>query len=230
LVEFTSAAGKLTYFQVESIISPDERSPSIEVERNSDGETDLAPQQEEIIYDVEGDIVLVVGLSQSHKFQLSSKRLASTSAEWEDLIASAKEAGSGTISLPDDDPKSVTIFLQIVYLQFSALPRFINFQELYSLARLSQKYQVRKLFQPFALRWTEPFIREELDPEQTEWILISHEFYIDYIHERWVEHLARSTEKDENGCIVYRGHKLADLLPDYDRGYRSKSKTAPCSS
>jgi hypothetical protein len=197
--------------------------PSTSVEDDADD-----AHQQETIYDPEGDIALIVGPSQTHKFQLSSKLLASTSAIWKDLIDSAKETGSRTVHLPDDGPVSVSVLLQIVHLRFSVLPRSFTFQELYSLARLSHKYQVYKLFQPFVLKWTEPFIREKLDPEQTEWILISWEFRIEYIFERWLDHLSRSTEKDEDGCTMYKDHKLAELLPDGRPGEYGKSIAELC--
>ena len=210
------------------VLTPTESSISVEVDADDDGRTDLASHQQEIIYDAEGDIALIVGQGQTHKFQLSSKLLALTSAIWKDLIASVKEAGLSTIYLPNDDPVAMTLLLQIVHLQFTVLPQYITFQELYSIARLSQKYQVYKLFLPFAWRWTEPFIREDLDPEQTEWILISWEFCIEYIFKQWLNHLSLNAKKDEDGCTVYRDQKLTELLPDACRDIYSKSVAELC--
>lgn len=185
--------------------------------------------QQDTVYDAEGDLALIVGKDNTHKFQLSSKLLASTSTVWKDLIAAAKEVDSTTIHLPDDDPWSISILIHIINLQFTILPRSITFQELYSLACLSQKYQVSELLLPFVWRWAAPFIREVLDPQETQWILISWEFGIEYMFKQWIDHLLCNAEKNDDGCIVYRDHQLADLLPENSRDQCSMSITDPIS-
>ncbi|KAF2455416.1 hypothetical protein BDY21DRAFT_75818 [Lineolata rhizophorae] len=165
------------------------------------------------VFDAEGDITLFVGRDKVHEFRMCSSWLASASETWADMVDSAMATDSQSIQLPDDDPLALKLMLQIVHFQFSRLTKFITLQELYSIAMLSQKYRVRELFKPFVENWIRQLARERLDADQTEWILISYEFGASDIFLQWMDHLARNAEKDEDGCVIYRGRKLAELFP-----------------
>ncbi|PGH12692.1 hypothetical protein AJ80_06638 [Polytolypa hystricis UAMH7299] len=141
-------------------------------ENSDDDEGSDNTLPKEIVYDTNGDTVLVVGPVE-HRFQF----------------------------LLEDDPKSTAIFLDIVHHRYSALPLFFTFQELYSLAQLSHKYELRDLFNAHAARWVQPFIKEELKQ----------------IFESWLEHICGNSEKDKEGNLVYFGRKVRDWLPPAKR-------------
>ncbi|KAJ9200642.1 hypothetical protein DTO021D3_2667 [Paecilomyces variotii] len=165
----------------------------------------------------EGDLMLVVGSNKIRTFKTISSLLASTSPVWKDRVALVKNQGSRSLRLPNDDPKTMLLFLKIIHLLFSELPKKIPFDQLYSLTRFCDRYQVRHLFLPFVPRWFAPFIRDNLNPERTEWIFIAAVWDIDYMLNSWLSHVSWNARKDINGDLSYGGRKVADLLPDYCR-------------
>jgi hypothetical protein len=177
----------------------------------------------ETIYDPDGDLELIVGMDPPHHFRLSAKRLKSTSHVWQDVVTVSHEDIPKKVQLADDDPESMSILLNIVHLRFSELPRYLIFEKLISLARLSHKYKSHELFQPFVAKWIDPFIRKELYQDRPEWILIAWEFSLRAIFEHWLEYLCRECEKDEDGELVLRGRKLAELVPEAHEGKYGKA-------
>ncbi|KAJ9300922.1 hypothetical protein DTO271G3_2086 [Paecilomyces variotii] len=165
----------------------------------------------------EGDLMLVVGSNKIRTFKTFSSLLASTSPVWKDRVTLAKNQGSKSLHLPNDDPNSMLLFLKIVHLLFPELPKKVPFDLLYSLTRFCDKYQVRHLFIPFIPRWFAPFIRDNLKPERTEWIFIAAVWEIDYMLNSWLSHVCWNARKDSDGDLSYGGRKVADLLPDFGR-------------
>jgi len=165
----------------------------------------------------DGDLMLVVGSNKIRTFKTFSSLLASTSPVWKDRVTLAKNQGSRSLHLPNDDPNSMLIFLKIVHLLFPELPKKVPFDLLYSLTRFCDKYQVRHLFIPFIPRWFAPFIRDNLKPERTDWIFIAAVWEIDYMLNSWLSHVCWNARKDSDGDLSYGGRKVADLLPDYCR-------------
>ncbi|GAD96457.1 hypothetical protein NCU04436 [Paecilomyces variotii No. 5] len=165
----------------------------------------------------DGDLMLAVGRKHVKIFKTFSSLLASTSLIWNDLVVKAERESFSSLQLPNDDENSMLLFLQIAHLRFAELPRHISFEELYLLTRFCDKYQVRHLFLPFVTRWIMPFIRNDLDPANAEWLSISLVWEIEYILYPSLGHVFWNAKKDANGALSYAGHPLADLLPD---GYR----------
>lgn len=174
------------------------------------------PPPETIVYDPDGDLVLVIrdDYQEEYHLQVSSKILASTSPVWRDLIPTTPASASEkmTISLTDDF-LSLTIFLRIIHVQFKYLPFSIKFQEVYNLARFSEKYKVYEILFPFVGRWIEPFLRDKLDPERVEWVLIAWEFCMGDVFTGWVEYFCQTAETDVDGKVLYRGREVAELFP-----------------
>ncbi|PGH19118.1 hypothetical protein AJ80_04196 [Polytolypa hystricis UAMH7299] len=170
--------------------------------------------QQQTVYDPEGDVLLIVGQTDPNRFLTSSKLLISISSVWKDLIESTAQSDMKTINLPDDNATCISIMLQIAHLQFSALPKTLSFQEIYALACLSRRYLAHELFMPFVPGWLRPYIRKQLDPKYTEWMLIAWEFRVGAILEAWMDHLCVNSAKGSDGSLVFRGHRLDDLLPD----------------
>lgn len=202
----------------------------LEISLRDSRSTDLASEQQEGNHGPDGDMdmTLIVGQSNIKTFKTLSSLLASTSSIWKDRVNTAKEAGSKSLHLPNDDPDTMLLFTQIVHLRFSDLPKSISFEQLHSLSRFCDKYQVRHLFLPFMPRWASPFIRETLDPAQPEWLCISAVWEIEYILYPWLDHLCWNTRKDCDSSLTYSGLKLTELLPDSCRDRISTSLTSSC--
>lgn len=204
-------------------------------ENNEDkweGVNPSSPRAKSIVYDPNGDLTLTMNPSSDyddqsqHNFHVSSKLLSHTSPVWNDLTSDASVSTSSenmTISLNDGDCHSLDIFLKITHFQFSELPPLISFEDLYNLARFSEKYGVFEMLLPFVKTWIEPFLREELDPERVEWVLIAWEFCLAHVFAKWLVYLCQEAEKDTDGKLLYRGRRVAGLFPEACREKYSKS-------
>lgn len=191
-------------------------------------EVDSTPPQppaEITVYDPEGDLVLILPPDEGDSnnqaerhFRVSSRLLASTSSIWKDRITTTststsevKDKKQMTISLTDDF-NSLAIFLKIIHLRFSTLPTTLPFQDVYNLARFSEKYAVYEMFLPFVRGWIEPLLIKELHL-RVEWILIAWEFCLAGVFDRWLTLLSYDSKANEDGTIIYGGREVAKLLP-----------------
>lgn len=75
---------------------------------------------------------------------------------------------------------------------------------------------------PFVGRWVERFLRKDLDPERTEWVLIAWEFCLKMVFVAWLERLSQDAEKDADEKIMYRGKEVSGLFPETCRERYSK--------
>lgn len=200
-----------------------------EKEEGNDG-SDSNPQSEPTrpiemaIYDPDADLVLTISPEEGDKdqveyhFRVSSKALASSSSGWRDLISSvqratSKEGGSMMTLSVTDDIDSLTIFLKIIHLQFSALPAALTFEEIYDLAQFSEKYAAHEIFLPFTRGWIEPFMPKDMNFKREEWILIAWEFCLGKIFEEWVNFLCLESEARSDGTITYAKIDVSEFFP-----------------
>ncbi|KAK2756129.1 hypothetical protein FQN54_005537 [Arachnomyces sp. PD_36] len=204
------------------------------------------------IYDPDGDMILVarcLGQRQDRHLQVCMKRLASTSKVWSDLISdnesqlpSMSEATTALAFYPsitqdwrakmeiyDDDPRALSIFLDIIHLRFTRLPLSVTFDELYKIAQFSEKYGVYETFLPFAEKWAGNFLNsEELNSNRPEWVLIAWEFCEMGVFMGWVHHFCWEAEKNVSQILMYRGMDVANYFPESCRekymGYIRKTR------
>lgn len=114
-----------------------------------------------IAIDEEGDLRLFVG--QATTYMVCSKALARSSRVWKRLLyggfIESKPDGDGpwTVALPDDNPASMKIILDIIHGRFDQVPARggISLEDLYSLTILTDKYNLTHLLLPWAHDWME---------------------------------------------------------------------------
>lgn len=176
-------------------------------------------------YDANADLVLIIAPEENddndkaeYHFQVSSKSLAFSSSVWKSLISSvsgptSEKEGKMRTLLVTDDINSLTIFLKIIHLQFSALPVAPTFEEIHLLAQFSEKYAAHEIFLPFTLVWTRPLMPEGLKFERKEWILIAWEFCLGNMFGEWVEFLSRESEAGSDGTVTYERTEVSEFLP-----------------
>lgn len=115
---------------------------------------------ERIILDRNGDIVLHVQAFE-HDGQMKNEFLASTKAlslgspvfnamlNGRFIEATEPTVGLRAASLLDDDPKALLLLCNIVHLRFNSLPKQISLDELFSIAVVSDKYDMIPKVKPF---------------------------------------------------------------------------------
>lgn len=204
---------------------------------NPDSPRPTTPCVHTLIFDNDADSLLVIGSHDplyndkvKYHFWASSERLAAASPVWKDLISTTETSTSEknvTMALSlTDDFDTLVYFLEIIHRRDPVLPDALTFQEMYNLARFSEKYQVHEIFMPFVEKWIEPLFTEELGPDRVEWVLIAWEFCLAGVFEDWVEHFCRHAEVNGNGCF-YRERRIGELFP---KGYGEKYGKYTCVS
>lgn len=145
----------------------------------------------QVIIDPDGDLRLRVGTTEcvssepdhEHRtatvFVCESKTLSRASPVWKAMLygpwresrdSNNPAQGEWVVELPDDKPEPMAMVLNIIHSRFETLPDVQSkdsIPELYELAVLSDKYDLAKVFRPWAETWLKP-LRDQY-PE--DWIL-----------------------------------------------------------
>lgn len=109
--------------------------------------------------DEEGDLVLRVGSETSTcDFLVCSSTLRRASLVWKKMLygefQEAKPAqGDWIVTLPDDDPSTMRVLLDIVHANFSDVPRQLDLPGVYTLLILMDKYDALRFVKPWARHW-----------------------------------------------------------------------------
>ncbi|KAI1276956.1 hypothetical protein F5Y07DRAFT_364594 [Xylaria sp. FL0933] len=186
------------------------------------------------VIDPDGDLSLQVGQikcanisagdgSQDHEHELPvtfivcSKALSRASRFWKRLLyggfaeskpSSASSASDWLVELPEDNPKAMTIVLNIIHCQFESIPGIndpIGIEDLYQLTVLADKYDLTAILRPWASTWME-FIENNFEPfsstpevERLSWIAwVMGDFEL---YRRAVEHLVSYCPVDVDGDL-----------------------------
>lgn len=121
------------------------------------------PSSSTHILDPAGDRLLVVNKDEKQQtFRVSSKAMCLASPVWRAMLdpsGSWKEAQDGShVILPEDDPDSLRIVLDIVHFQFHRIPDSLTYMQLLELSILCDKYDTARLILPwFQSHWKSSF-------------------------------------------------------------------------
>lgn len=129
------------------------------------------------IVDPDGDLCLVVGDKKGSAFVVCSKTVARASPVWKKLLYGefaeslqpSKDSGEEwTVRLPDDNPGSMKVLLNIIHSRFDQVPikvdmsnictidgEQITFSDLFLLTVLTDKYDLTRNLRPWATTWLE---------------------------------------------------------------------------
>lgn len=177
---------------------------------------------EVVYFDDEGDVRVVVHDEGVQKvFITSSKAMSLFCDPWERMFAGnfkeaqAGEDGTKEVSLPEDDPKALTILLNIAHLRFDKLPKqSLWFEGLRDLIVLSNKYCTTILLKPWIDVWSD-YLRErsaELGYEygREELLFVYWELGEELKLQNLTIRLAKEVEISANGKCVNKKGKVLD--------------------
>ena len=115
-----------------------------------------------IIYDPHGDRKILAGSEEKPAtFIVSSQAMSLTSRQWRVMFAADSPFASAPgatdsvieVPMPDDDVKSLKILLSVIHLKFKLVPTVLAYEDLVSLAILTDKYDVAEVVQPWITNW-----------------------------------------------------------------------------
>ena len=168
--------------------------------------------------DPDGDLDVVVGLEDEAKtFHVSSKVMCLTSKAWRAMLSHGfKETNSGAdpVTFPEDDTYAFFIILLASHLKFHMLPSSIDFEQLFHLCVLGDKYDCIRVLRPWLTSWISPWKDRMLHEWYEEWAFISWAVGDVGKFKSMTERLLlKCKTNDSNQCIASSGTVLDDKLP-----------------
>ena len=136
------------------------------------------PKVATVQFDVDGDILLLLSSSEgSARFQVSSSALCLASPVFRAMLGAKskfkeskdlqeKKCGEPPleITLGDDDPKALAIILRIIHHQPSYVPESLSEQNLWQIAILLDKYDLREATKFWIDLWVKPYLNPAGQP------------------------------------------------------------------
>ncbi|OTA99379.1 hypothetical protein M426DRAFT_325179 [Hypoxylon sp. CI-4A] len=204
-------------------------------------------QPSRIVIDPDGELCLAVGECDTVTFVVCPKALARASPVWKKLLYGGfaesiqPEKGSGEewiVKLPEDDPKTMEIVLNIIHCRFDRVPTsvrqlmllsdnggFINIYTLYHLTVLTDKYDLSRILQPWASRWvrdlpdadpTNPTAQRIMDGLAQKLLWISWELGDDQIFKQAATYLTLRCDPIEGSLSLSTGTLFSACLEPPD--------------
>ena len=118
------------------------------------------------IFDRDGDLTLEIGPHRA-QYRVCSRALSRASPVFKAMLygqfteASAKQLdGLWSVVLPEDDPDTMRILLNITHGYFDEIPSPLAEEELLKATLLTHKYDMTGIFRPWALDWVNALIED----------------------------------------------------------------------
>ena len=109
-------------------------------------------------FDPNGDVILVISSERTARFQVNSHSLCLASSVFQAMLGANAHFKEGTalrnratnsppieISLGDDDARALALLLRIVHHQYDWVPRTLGDDQLYQVAIVCDKYDMRQI-------------------------------------------------------------------------------------
>ena len=132
----------------------------------------LPPKVANIRFDTDGDtLLLLFPVGGSARFQVSSSALCLASPVFRAMLGakgkfkeskSLQKRKSGDppveITLKDDNPDALAVILRIIHYQHDSVPESLSEENLWQIAMLIDKYDLRVATKPWINLWTQPYL------------------------------------------------------------------------
>ncbi|KAF2147488.1 uncharacterized protein K452DRAFT_8075 [Aplosporella prunicola CBS 121167] len=165
----------------------------------------------------DGDIKLILSNGQE-VFVVASQPLCLISPYWRKMIGPGscfKEAKEKEIVLPEEDTRGLTVFLNIVHLQFHNVPNELDFETLLSLSILTDKYLATISVRPWIQKWLANLYPPE-SGDYEEWLWIAWEYGDGAIFNNVANSLALNIKMNDSGKLEAPSGRVFDPLTEYD--------------
>ena len=140
--------------------------------------SDLTPKVANVQFDVDGDILLLLSSDEGNiRFQVSSSALCLASPVFSAMVGvkgkfkeskSLQEKKGGEppleITLSDDNPKALAVILRIIHHQHDSVPKSLAEENLWEIAILVDKYDLREATLPWTCLWAKPYLKLDGSP------------------------------------------------------------------
>lgn len=116
------------------------------------------------------------------------------------------------IVFPDDDANTIRLVLQIAHLQFHKVPKHLSLDELISLAKVAERYDLNHILTSSLDTWLAPHRPRFLEPGYEPWLCIAWQFGLEDDFIQLATHLAVHCWVNANGALLVPGKQ--ELVPD----------------
>ncbi|XPS71856.1 hypothetical protein M3J09_004033 [Ascochyta lentis] len=162
------------------------------------------------------------------QFLVSQSCLQDLGPRWQSLLCNrsrdrlgeAFSASPKTISLRDEDANAMRLIMHVAHLQFTKLPKSLDFQDIVHLADIAARFDAHGLVASHIDAWVAPYHGRLLHPGYEEWLFIAYHFGYETEYLRLAKHLAVHCRVDPSGRwllapstdVVLEGKFPADTL------------------
>lgn len=184
---------------------------------SNDGQSDMSDEIDgtrtgpaTLVIDPEGDLYMKLddgSLKVSRKaLSLSSPvflaMLGANSKFKEATDRTLDHSGVQVVSFEDDNFETMTIIARIIHLQSDKVPATITFKQLYQVAVMCDKYDLKRCLGPWTNIWATPYLDCYKRQGYEEWLFMSIVFQYDDLFKEVTRHLVINTEISEQGTLV----------------------------
>jgi len=182
-----------------------------------------------IEFDPEGDVLLILSPSTMATFRVNSNILCIASPVFRAMLGvksrfkerTALSARTSTsepleISLPDDDPKALGVILRVIHLQYDWVPPSLDENQLYTIAIICDKYDMRQSLEVWLAKWISPLVDPPANPVSGDkWLFIAYAFARKDLFSRLTKDLTLQCRSDKDGNLLMNGNTLSEHIPGH---------------
>ncbi|RPB26217.1 hypothetical protein L211DRAFT_804956 [Terfezia boudieri ATCC MYA-4762] len=181
-------------------------------------------------FDLEGDVLLTLpSTSGIARFRVNSNILCIASPVFRAMLGAksqfreraALSARTSTsepleLSLADDDPNALTVILRIIHLQYDWVPPSLNADQLYTIAVICDKYDMRQSLEVWLVNWISPLVEPSASPVSGDnWLFIAYALGRKDLFRRLTKELILQCRSDEDGNLLMNGNTLSEHIPGH---------------
>lgn len=184
---------------------------------SSQSEDDMTDQHEDtrfaaatIIIDADGDLTMRV---KGGKLKVSRKVLSISSRVFQAMLGAKgqfKEStdkeferdGTQTVSFEDDNFQTMAMIARIMHLQNDQVPDKLTFKQLYQVAILCDKYDLKRCLGCWPKTWADPYLNSYALEGYEGWLFMSTVFGYDGLFKEVTRHLILNTKVSPNNSLM----------------------------
>ena len=198
------------------------RCPSV----SSQSEDDMSDRHEDIRFaaatimiDTDGDLNMRL---KGGKLKVSRKVLLTSSPVFRAMLGAGspfKEStdkglerdGTQAVNLEEDDFQTMAMIARIMHLQSGQVPEKLSFKELYQVAILCDKYDLRRCLGYWPKMWATPYLDSYGIEGYEGWLFMSTVFAYEGLFKEVTRHLILNSEVSrENSLVTTKGIDLGE--------------------
>ena len=184
---------------------------------SNDGQSNMADEYQDtrtgpvtLVIDPEGDLYMKLdggSLKVSRKaLSLSSPvflaMLGANSKFRETTDKTLDHDGVQLVSFEDDNFETMTVIARIIHLQSDNVPATMTFKQLYQVAVICDKYDLKRCLGPWTNIWATPYLDCYSRQGYEEWLFMSIVFRYDGLFKEVTRHLIINSEISEQGALA----------------------------